>query len=148
MSKDYVFHFNWADKNKKLYRVGILAQIDDFFYFIIRDKERAERAYKNGFIGVSGFKPEEIYKSKELFDFFKSRVSENARKTNPCEELVKNRGVSMIDSFSVEEVPERTVKKYSEIILKTHELQTKKLNLKEKSDEQPTNKVVGMEADK
>ena len=127
MNRDYVFHINWDDRYKNSYRVGFLAELDEYFYLIIRDEKRAETAYKNGFDGIPGIKPEEIYRSRELFDFFKSRISEGARKKNPSEELAKSNAISMIDSFSVEAVPERITQKYKEIILRTYELQLKKM---------------------
>lgn len=135
MNKDYVFHINWDDRYKNAHRIGFLAELDECFYLIIRDKKRAETAYKNGFAGIPGFRSEEVYRSHELFDFFKSRISEGARKKNPSEELAKSRAISMIDSFSVEEVPERATQKYKEIILRTYELQERKTQLQEESEE-------------
>lgn len=135
MNKDYIFHVNWDDRYKNSYRIGFLAELDDYFYLVIRDEKRAERAYRNGFVGIPGLKPEEIYRSRELFDFFKSRISEGARNKNPSEELAKNRGRSMIDSFSVEPVPERMAKKYKEKILEAYEVQSRKAQLEEKNAE-------------
>lgn len=134
MNKDYVFHINWDDRYKNSYRVGLLAELDECFYLIIKDGKKAETAYKNGFVGIPGFRSEEVYRSHELFDFFKSRISEGARKKNPSEELAKSKGISMIDSFSVEEAPERMTKKYKEIILKTYELQERKTQLQEERE--------------
>lgn len=130
MNKDYIFHINWADRYKASHRVGILAQIDELFYLIIRDEKKAEFAYKNGFVGIPGFKKEEIYKSSELFDFFKSRILDK-KQNNVCEELLRTRGVSMIDSFSVEEILPRMVPKYREVILQAYELQIKKAQVQE-----------------
>lgn len=146
MSKDYIFHINWDDRYKNSYRIGFLAEIEDYFYLVIKDEKKAERAYKNGFVGIPGLKTEEIYRSKELFDFFKSRISEGARKKNPSEELARSKAISMIDSFSVEEVPERMTKKYKEIILRTYELQSKKTQLQEerkKEEQKQANKNDG-----
>jgi len=123
MNRDYIFNLNWEDRYKNSYRVGMLAQIDGAFYFVLKDEEKNETAaHKNGYIGIPGFKVEEMYRSQELFDFFKSRVLGH----NPCEELAKTRGVSMVDSFSVEEIPERMMPKYRKIILEAYELQEKK----------------------
>ena len=143
MNKDYVFHVNWEDRYRNSYRIGFLAELDECFYLIIRDKVRAETAYKNGFVGIPGFKAEEVYKSRELFDFFKSRIHEDARNKNPSEELVKSRAISMIDSFSVEQAPERAIPKYKEIILKTYELQQKKEQIEEEGKTQADNKANG-----
>lgn len=133
MNRDYIFHINWDDRLKKSHRVGILAQIDELFYMIIKDEKNAEFAYKNGFVGVPGFKTEEVYRSSELFDFFKSRILEKNQK-NLCEELAKTKGMSMIDSFSVEEVAQRTIPKYREVILQAYELQVKKSLAQEKNN--------------
>lgn len=140
MNKDYIFHINWEDRHKKLHRIGILAQIDEFFYLVFKDEESADSAYRSGFIGIPGFKQEEVYRSKELFDFFKSRILDK-KSPNPCEELAQNRGISMIDSFSVDEVQEETVRKYREIILEAYELQERKNMLeKERNIEEINNK--------
>lgn len=134
MNKDYVFHINWEDRHKLSYRVGILAQLDEYFYVIIKDQENAQMAYKNGFIGIPGFKVEEVYRSQELFDFFKSRVlHKNAQ--NPCEELVSTGAKSMIDSFSVEKIPDKVIPKYKGIILRAYELQQKKEQLQKSNTE-------------
>lgn len=137
MNRDYVFHVIWEDKNKHPYRVGVLAQLDDFFYFILKDESRSKLAYKNGFAGIPGFKTEEIYRSQELFDFFKSRVLESS-KMEPCEQLLRTRGVSMIDSFSVDGVQETIIPKFKEIILEAYELQTRKNELLEQDEVEET----------
>lgn len=132
-NKDYVFHINWEDRHKQSYRVGILAQLDEYYYIILKNEENAKAAYKNGFIGIPGFKLEEIYRSQELFDFFKSRIlQKNAQR--PCEELALTRAKSMVDSYSVEPVSDKAVSKYKEIILKTYELQEKKRQLEESNE--------------
>ena len=134
-NKDYVFHINWEDRHKLSYRVGFLAQLDEYFYIVIKDQENAQMAYKNGFIGIPGFKTEEVYRSQELFDFFKSRVlHQNGQ--NPCEELASTRAKSMIDSFSVEKVQDKVVPKYKRIILEAYKLQQKKLQLQEAKESQ------------
>lgn len=133
MNKDYVFHINWEDRYKNSYRIGILAQIDDNFYLTIKSEKNATMAYKNGFIGIPGFKTEEIYKSSELFDFFKNRILETSKKDS-LEELSKNRAVSMIDSFSVDQISEKVSEKYKKIILKAYELQERKKDIQEKKD--------------
>lgn len=134
MNKDYIFHVNWEDRYKQSYKVGILAQLDNFFYLILKDKNKAETAYKNGFVGISGFKAEEIYRSRELFDFFQCRIMETNKK-HQCKELAESRAVSMTDSFSVDEIPEGSVPKYKEIILKAYELQAKKNDIKNKKED-------------
>ena len=126
MSKDYVFHINWADRHKQPYRVGILAQIDNVFYLILKNEENAKTAYNNGYDGVPGFKSDEVYISeKKLFDFFERRVLEN----NPekqCEELSQTGGFSMVDSFSVEKISDKLSERYKKIVLEAYALQLQK----------------------
>ncbi len=124
MSKDYVFSINWEDRFKNVHKIGVLAQIEDEFYIIIREKEKAKEAFKNGYIGVPGFKAEKIYKSNEMFDFFKNRVLRTSN-TNYCEELSKSGGKSMIDSFFVEKMSEEESEYKKLKILKAYELQEK-----------------------
>ena len=76
---------------------------------------------------------EEVYKSGELFDFFRNRILESKRK-NPCEELAKTGGVSMIDSFSVEEISEKLSPKYKKIILEAYDLQLRKKQMQESKE--------------
>lgn len=129
-NEDYVFHVNWEDRHKQLHKIGILAQIDKYFYLIIKEQTEDSSAYKSGFIGVPGFNKEEVYRSGELFDFFRNRILESKRK-NPCEELSKTGGISMTDSFSVEEISKRISKKYKKIILEAYELQERKKKIQE-----------------
>lgn len=131
IDRDYVFNVQWTDKYRNSYKVGLLAQIDKMFYFIMSSPKTAEAAYKKGFVGVPGFQAEEVYRSQELFDFFKGRILED-KSENPCEELAQNKGLSMIDSFSVEEVSERIAKKYKEAILRAYEVKVKSEELKSK----------------
>ena len=101
--------------------------------YFFKEQEDAVGAYKNGFIGIPGFNAEEVYKSGELFDFFRNRILESKRK-NPCEELAKTGGVSMIDSFSVEEISEKLSPKYKKIILEAYDLQLRKKQMQESKE--------------
>ena len=127
-NKDYVFHLNWQDREKNSFRVGFLAEIEKEFYFILSKRKTAESAYKIGFVGIPGFKVGEIYKSTELFDFFERRIS-SKRLEDPCEELAQSGGISMVDSFYLEQVSDTMLPKYKKIILKTYEIQCKKQEL-------------------
>ena len=129
-NKDYVFYMNWEDRLKQNHKVGILAKIEEDYYFFIKNKQRAEAAYRAGFIGVSGFKPERIYRSKELFDFFKSRIIDK-NSEEPCKELSKTKAISMVDSFSVDEIKDDIGNKYKKIILQAYELQEKRNELEQ-----------------
>lgn len=133
-NKDYVFHLNWEDRIKNAWRVGYLAQIDKEFYFVISSEKNAESAYANGFIGIPGFKPGEIYKSHELFDFFKNRIL-NKESDDPCSELLKNGGRSMVDSFSLEQVSEILLTKQKEILMEAYQKQEEIKKIREKNRE-------------
>lgn len=146
INKDYVFHINWEDRYKRLYRVGILAQLDEYFYLILKDEKKNQTAYNNGFIGIPGFKLEEVYRSKELFDFFKSRILEKTG-VNSCEELALTGAKSMVDSYSVEKISDRIAKKYKKIVLDTYELQDKKKQLEEGKKEGANKKTAVNEID-
>lgn len=133
-NKDYIFYLNWEDNIKNIRKVGYLAHIEDNFYLIISNKNNAETAYSNGFIGIPGFKSGEIYKSNELFDFFKNRISDKDS-NDPCSELSKNEGKSMVDSFSLEEVPEMLADRQKQALLEAYQKQEELKELKNKEKE-------------
>ena len=134
-SKDYIFFLNWEDNMKNIRKVGYLANIEKEFYLLISDIANAKTAYDNGFIGIPGFRAGEIYKSSELFSFFKNRILDK-ESDDPCGELLKNEGKSMVDSFSIEKVPEILAERQKKILLKAYSIQEKKkkiqLNKKQK----------------
>lgn len=129
-AKDYIFYVNWADQYKNIYRVGFLAKIEQYFYLIAGGKHNAPFAYKRGYAGIPGFKSNYIYKSDELFDFFKSRIL--SQQEDECEQLAQNGGVSMVDSFSLEQVNQLYFNRYQEVILKSYQMQEEKEQLEEK----------------
>lgn len=141
MNKDYVFHINWESRHKEKYRVGFLAQLDEYFYLIMKSEENAKNAYNSGFVPIAGFKPEEVYRSQELFDFFKARILRKAN-SNPCEELEKTGAKSMVDSYFLEKVPDKVSNKYKTIILEAYELQEKKKMLQAESDAFTSENIV------
>lgn len=129
MSKDYVFKINWKDRHKDLHDIGVLAQLNNEFYLVVKSEDNAKKAYEMGFRGIPGFKTDEVYKSNELFDFFQNRVLKGPN-VNFCEELEKTGGISMIDSFSVEKMPYRSVEKYKKMIKEIYGLQEAFKNVK------------------
>lgn len=133
MNKDYVFHIKWESRHRDQYRVGFLAQLDDYFYLVIKSEENAKNAYNSGFAPIAGFKPEEIYRSQELFDFFKSRILKKMS-SNPCEELERTGAKSMVDSYFLEKVSDKVSNKYKSIILEAYELQEKRKTIPGESD--------------
>lgn len=132
--EDYYFFINWEDAQKNLYRVGILAKIQNTYYMRISErKPNDERdAYSHGYIGIPGFIPGELYKSNnELFDFFEKRVSEVPSKDKDYyQELLTSEGRTLTDSFSVEEMPEIYRKKCKETLLAMDELKQKQMQRK------------------
>lgn len=135
-NKDYIFYINWEDKMKNMRKIGYLAHLKEEFYLLISGKENSKTAYENGFVGIPGFKVDTIYKSPELFDFFKNRIL-NKDSENPCQELLENEGKSMIDSFSLEKVSESLANKHIEALLEAYRIQEEKKKVQEvkKSEE-------------
>ena len=134
-NKDYIFYLNWEDNIKNVRKVGYLAYIEKEFYLLVSNEENAQTAYANGFIGIPGFKSGQIYKSSELFSFFKNRIL-NKDLENPCEELLKNEGKSMIDSFSLEEVPEILEQRKKDALIQAYNIQQEKKNIQAKKKQE------------
>ena len=132
-NKDYVFYLNWEDNQDNPLRVGYLARIEEAYYLLISNEKNAESAYERGFIGIPGFKAGEIYRSQELFDFFKNRVLDK-QSPNPCEELARTKGKSMIDSFSLEQASEIMLDKHKRTLLEAYEKQEKLKKVKNKNE--------------
>lgn len=134
--KDYFFYIIWEDDENNKYKIGVLAQIDKMFYLRMHKKGQSisvedkskETAYDNGCIGITAFKRDRVYKSGELFDFFKKRLLDKTS-DNPCEELKEKHAISMVDSFSVKEMEEEKHKKCKEVILDMYEIQEKNKNI-------------------
>ena len=120
--QDYYFYIVWEDTEKNAYRIGILAQIDGQFYLKMNNSTNTSLASKRGYIGIPGFQFDKIYKSSELFDFFKYRILDK-KSNNPCEELLQNSGKSMVDSFSLEEMPNLLKPKCKEVMLELDKVQ-------------------------
>ena len=126
-NKEYMFYINWQDRNNINWQVGYLGEIEEEYYLLIKDEKRAPKAYLSGFIGIPGFLQGRVYRSPELFDFFKNRVL--AKKSEePLSELFRTKGVSNIDSFSVEVVPEELVPDKQEELKTAYQIQ-QRLNL-------------------
>ncbi len=110
-NNDTYFFVNWEDTQKNIYRVGLLARIDNVYYLktISQNQENGRDAYSHGYKGMPAFRPGEIYKSVNgLFDFFVNRVYRNGpiSQFDYMEALKKTKGITFTDSFSLEEVPE------------------------------------------
>ena len=133
-NKDYIFYINWEDNMKNMRKVGYFAHLNEYFYLLISGEEKVKTAYENGFVGIPGFKADQIYRSPELFDFFKNRIL-NKDSVNPCKELLENEGKSMIDSFSLAEVPETLASKHIKSLLEAYAIQEKKKDFKRKQIE-------------
>ena len=120
--KDYFFYINWEDSEMNKYRIGLLAKIGNYYYLKMKSKKNSSIAYQKGCIGITGFQNERVYKSEELFDFFKNRIF-NTQSNNLCEELKITSARTMTDSFWVEEIPEKLSEKFKKVILDMYENQ-------------------------
>lgn len=133
MNKDYIFNINWEDRHKNIHKIGVLAQLDNQYYLIVENKGKINEGKikeENNELGaLPGFRPRKVYKSLEMFEFFKKRVLRTPD-IDYCEELIKTGGKSMTDSFSVEKVSEEEHKEQKAKILETYSLQ-EKVNKKE-----------------
>lgn len=135
--QDYYLYINWEDSQKNIYRVGILAKINDTYYMRTYErKPNDERdAYSHGYIGIPGFIPGELYKStNELFDFFQKRVSAQEQANQNIDyyqELLQSEGRTLTDSFSIEKMPESHQKKCKEVLIAMDELKQRQLKRKE-----------------
>ena len=126
------FYIIWEDDENNRYKKGVLAQIDKMFYVrmhkrgqsISVEDNKKETAYDNGCIGITGFKRDRVYKASRLFEFFEKRLL-NKSSADLCKELKEKRAVSMVDSFSIEEMPEELRKDCKEVILEMYEMQEK-----------------------
>ena len=116
IEKDYFFFINWEDTAKKSFKIGILAQIDDVYYLKLNNRDIMAQAIEEGCIGIPGFQYDRVYRSEELFDFFKRRILRKDAK-NVCEELKSTSGRTMVDSFYLNEVPEISRENCKKIIL-------------------------------
>ena len=129
-NKDYYFYINWEDDKRNLYRIGILARIDDIYYMKTQQigGEKERDASSHGYNGIPGFVNGNLYKSeKELFDFFKERVYlEKNDQTDIMEELNKTGGKTLRDSFSLEEMPERLKENCKEVLQQLAQQQDKR----------------------
>lgn len=115
-TEDHVFYIKWEDSEKKDYKIGLLAFIDNNFYLKMNTQENSAEAYNKGCIGLPGFNNDRVYKSDRLFDFFMRRILGKDSK-NPFEEFKRTQCRSMIDSYFVEEVPEGLKETSKKLIL-------------------------------
>ena len=137
-NKDYIFYLMWEDELKEKRAVGYLAQIDKNFYLLISGRENAEKAYEKGFIGMPGFKTDEIYRSDELFAFFKNRILDKDSE-DPCKELSESEGRSNIDSFLLENISGIMKDSKIKTLLEAYRIQEEKKKVQAKNkEESPT----------
>ena len=134
-NKEYICYLNWEDNMKNVRKVGYFAYIQENFYLLVSGRENAKTAYENGFIGIPGIRSDEIYKSPELFNFFRNRIL-NKDSKDLCRELLENEGKSRIDSFSLEEVPDILADRQRQALLEAYEVQEGLKQLKGKKSEE------------
>lgn len=134
---DYYLYVNWEDNQKNIYRIGILARIANTYYLkLSTPKNNSERdAYCHGYAGIPGFISDRLYTStNQLFDFFKKRVfvpNNMESTTDFLEELIKTNGITLTDSFSIEEIPEKYRANWRNILLSFNALEQEKSHLEE-----------------
>lgn len=133
-SREYICYLNWEDNMKNIRKVGYFAYIQQNFYLLVSGRETAKTAYENGFIGIPAIRPDEIYRSPELFNFFRNRIL-NKDSKDLCGELLENEGKSRIDSFSLEEVPEILADRQKQTLLEAYKKQEELKQLKSKKSE-------------
>lgn len=132
---DQYLYINWEDNQKNIYRIGILARISNIYYLktYVKKSDYERDAYSHGYIGIPGFISGKLYTStNQLFDFFKRRVfvpnsSENS--IDFLEKLKETSGISLTDSFSVEEMPEKYRQSCKNILQSLSSLEKEKEDL-------------------
>jgi len=120
INQDSYYYINWEDNQKNLFRIGVLARIDDVYYLktFAKKGENERDAFSHGYAGLPGFNIGQVYKStNKLFDFFLNRIYRGGANVDYMEELKKTRGRMLTDSFSVEEIPESQRKRCKELIV-------------------------------
>lgn len=138
INRDYIFNLNWEDNMKNIRKIGYFAKIENEYYLLISGEKNAEAAYSNGFAGLPGFKPDVVYKSQQLFDFFRNRVLDK-KSEDPCAELAITKGESMIDSFSIEEISEILSDKSKQALIEAYKVQEELNELKNKNENENEN---------
>lgn len=92
---NYFFNINWNDLEKNTHRVGFFCIYNEKFYFKIKGKENAERAYMNGFAGMPGVESDRIYVSaNQVFDRLKKMLGIEGTREQDIEsikELLSNK---------------------------------------------------------
>ena len=131
-NEEYIFYIKYEDRT-----VGYLAYLEENFYLLVSRMEDAQTAYDNGFVGIPGFRSGEIYKTPELFNFFKHRIEDKNSK-NIYEELIKYDGTSRIDNFSLEEVAEFLRDKRKDTLLEAYKKQEELRMLESKKENEKT----------
>ncbi len=69
-----VLFLYWRDRFKIEYKIAKLEKKDDIYYLEIYEEE-LKKATRNGCMGIGNITfLQKVYKSKELFSFFKNRI--------------------------------------------------------------------------
>lgn len=131
--EEYIFHIKYRDIT-----IGCLAYAEKNFYLSLTGRN-SENSKQGRVCFIPAFKLDEIYKSPELFDFFKNRI-DNKNSDGIYKALTKYAGTAGRDGFSLEEFPERLVENKIQTLLEAYKIQEEKKKVQEarKSAESPS----------
>lgn len=123
--KKYIFHIKYRD-----IKIGCLAYVEGNFYLAL-DKDSEEA----GVCFIPAFELDEIYKSTELFNFFKNRI-DTKNSVDTYEALTQYAGTVGRDNYSLEELPDRLVENKIQTLLEAYEIQEKKRKIQSENREE------------
>lgn len=101
---NYTFFIKWRDCDNISHTVGALSKEKDMYYFRYNsNKKLLDTAKSKGFKWVPTFWNEnKIYASKELFDFFKSRLPKETKGKTEEQLFNEDLGISFTDHYFIE----------------------------------------------
>ena len=103
----YILNIYWDDTDTIPHSIGVLAQDVEDYYIAFNENIVVKSEDGSEYKLVPGFNPKEIYKSNQIFDFIKRRLSDKKSKT-PLMELRETQGRSMVDSvYLSDDIPSR-----------------------------------------
>jgi len=141
---DRFFWVKWKDSKKCEYVVGLLAYVNENYYFKYNPEFKNEQNIPAGFRGIIEFgrivevneeqkaKNFAMKSSKQLFNFFKIRIpkqseeykwkNEEMEEYDECELLSRTQGKISTDYFFVEEMERDAIKEVQDAYIKLEEM--------------------------
>ena len=103
---NYTFLVKWKNPDNISHTVGALSKDNNMYYFRYNsNKALLDEAKAKGFKWVPTFWDEnKIYASKELFDFFKSRLPKETNGKIEEDLFAEDLGVSFTDHYFLEKI--------------------------------------------